>query len=457
MIVNSDLGKLLLESVKISFDKKTIIDWFKDRRIALDYFNGNTKEYTDRYVKVDNTPTANFNITKRIIDRISLVYMTPPIRMIDDENAADIYKKYWRGLDGKMQRSEKLTNLLDAVLNIRVWRNGKIETDLIWQYELLFSRFNPMEVIAFTYPISSRSQPNNDKQVWSYWDKDHTYLYERDTIGGKHGIVTKILKDDKNPDHINPYKMLPGWISFRDGIPERRFLDVDIVRDMIQTNLAMNVMETSKYGNVILQSFGREYISGTNVDLSKVQTGPNLTGVLPADANVQMVNPPNTVEAIEAAIKGGMQRLSLTYHLPGDFFEGTTAESGTAKRLRQQELTDDRISDIARKREDEHKAFEIDRAIILAQAEKDIGEKFAVDFQEEKAILSPDEKIKQDEHDMKLFIKDEVDIFMERDPDKFKDRAAAIAYMEIRGYRDPAKATPADRFAAALNDSDANA
>jgi hypothetical protein len=456
MIVKSELGKLLLAATKIGFDKQTIKSWFRDRRIALDYFHADTEDYTKEFIEVDNTPTAIINITKRIIDRISLVYLYEPIRMIDEKNAADLYKKYWRGLDPKMQRSEKITNLLDAVLNMRVWRDGKIETDLIWQYELLFSKFNPMEPIAFTYPISSRAQPNADAEVWVYWDKDHTYKYERGTIGDDSGIVTKILPDEKNPEHVNPYGLLPGWISFRDGVPERSFLAVDVTRDIIQTNLAMNVIETAKYGNCILQSFGREYYFGTRIDLDAVKTGPGHSGVLPVDARVEMVSPPDTVESIETALNGMQKRLSLSYHLPGDFFEGTTAESGTAKAIRCQELQDDRISDIARKREDENKAFQIDKAILKAN-KIEIGSVFSIDFRETENILTPDEKRAQDEHDMKLFIKDEVDIFMERDPDKFKNRAAAIAYMEIRGYRDPAKATPADRFAAALNDSDANA
>ena len=51
--------------------------------MALDYYKGDTTSYTSNYFSettLSKVVTGNINITRRFIDRISLVYMTPPIR-----------------------------------------------------------------------------------------------------------------------------------------------------------------------------------------------------------------------------------------------------------------------------------------------------------------------------------------------------------------------------------------
>ena len=63
--------------------------WKQSRYEALDYYKGVTKEYVSKYFSdstLNKVPIGNVNITKRVIDRISLVYMTPPIRLYSNED-----------------------------------------------------------------------------------------------------------------------------------------------------------------------------------------------------------------------------------------------------------------------------------------------------------------------------------------------------------------------------------
>ena len=90
-------------------------NWRGRREQALDYYNGRTERYTKKYFNKTlskKIPISNVNITKRIIDRISLVYMVAPKREYTKPEITD----YFCEKDFKMQRLERFTNLLDSCL-----------------------------------------------------------------------------------------------------------------------------------------------------------------------------------------------------------------------------------------------------------------------------------------------------------------------------------------------------
>jgi hypothetical protein len=452
-MIHQNLGKQLLDAAKLAFDKKSIDQWVQDRNMALDYFNANTLKYTENVLKIGTLPSGLMNPTKRIMERVSLVYMVEPIRSIDGE-ISEIYQDDYVNLDMRMQRGEILTNLLDAVAFKRSWRNDKMETDLIWEYELLFSTENAMQPVAFTYPISTRAQANNDVAIWEYWDADHTYLYERPKIG-QETVIGKIIEDPDNPDHENGYGLIPVEFGFRDGVPDHNFLDVDIARDVVQTNLIMNVVETAKTGNIVFQSYGKEWIAGDNVDITKLPEGVDERLVIPEGAQFGIESPPNTIESIEKALDGMMRRVSINWHLPADFFE-SQPESGTARRERNQELQDDRRNDIKRYKNLEKALFEIDKVIFNVETGRDIGSELTIDFSETEYIMTQDEKREADDWDLAHNMKDEADILMERDPDQFPDRADAVEHLVTRGWVDKQNQTEADRLVQALQGGQVN-
>ena len=136
MIPNS--GKLAVLMSKYDVKQKMKNKWKQDRYMALDYYKGDTTSYTSNYFSettLSKVVTGNINITRRIIDRISLVYMTPPIRTYTREDVTDFFMHK----DLKLQRLERMCNLLDAVLVKPCWRigdnGGHIEYDIITDYE----------------------------------------------------------------------------------------------------------------------------------------------------------------------------------------------------------------------------------------------------------------------------------------------------------------------------------
>ena len=133
-----NMAELAVLISKFDYKQKVKNQWKESRYKALDYYNGYTEEYTSKYFSestLSKVVSGNINITKRVIDRISLVYMTPPNRTYTREDISD----YFIEKDLKLQRLERMTNLLDAVLLKPCWRykedgSGCIEYDIITDY-----------------------------------------------------------------------------------------------------------------------------------------------------------------------------------------------------------------------------------------------------------------------------------------------------------------------------------
>ena len=263
MIPNA--GKLAVLMSRWDINQQNKNRWKQDRYCAIDYYNGKTQDYTSEYFSestLKKVVTGNINITKRVIDRISLVYMTPPIRTYTREDLPDFFVEK----DHKLQRLERITNLLDAVLLKPCWRTtedgeGSIEYDIIWDYEPIFDGEDPLKPTAIIYPITKKATVlNTDPETFSYWDNDNHFIFDRNG---------KVYTQEDNPDMINPYSRLPFIECHREGKPEMDYLDTNASKDLISTNLSINVSETNKNANVMFQSFGYMFVNGAGIPGSR--------------------------------------------------------------------------------------------------------------------------------------------------------------------------------------------
>ena len=394
--------------------------WKKSRYEALDYYKGDTYQYTSSYFS-DSTlrkvVTGNINITKRIIDRISLVYMTPPIRTYTKEDITD----YFVEKDLKLQRLERMTNLLDAVLLKPCWRikedgSGCIEYDIITDYEPIFDD-DPLKPSAIVYPITMKATVLDDTpDQFAYWDKEHHFIFDR---------TGKQYTEEDNPEMINPYGVLPFVECFREGKPEFSYLDTNASNDLMASNLAINVAETNKNANVMFQSFGYLYING-NIDHDDIQVGQDKVNFLGVDGTMSIVSPPNAIPALDESIQSSYKMLAQNYHLPISFVEGTTAASGVALKLRNLELTDSRKSDVTRWRDIEYKLFELERLMFAVELGKDFGDLEDVDFSESVEVLSDEEQRAKWDWELSKGLIDLADILMAKNPDLTREEAEEI-------------------------------
>ena len=112
-----NIGELAVLTSKWDIAQKRKNKWKQSRYEAMDYYKGNSTEYTSKYFSastLSKVVTGNVNVTKRVIDRISLVYMTPPARLYTREDLPDLFVDK----DLKLQRLERMTNQIDGVIFI---------------------------------------------------------------------------------------------------------------------------------------------------------------------------------------------------------------------------------------------------------------------------------------------------------------------------------------------------
>ena len=416
------VSDLLLKQTQWNAQQQAKNRWRERRERALDFYNGRTKRYTKKLFNrqlSDKIPIANINVCKRVIDRISLLYMVEPERVYSKPEITDLFS----GKNFKLQRAERFTNLLDSILVKPTWRDGMIEYDIIHDFEPAFGD-DPMKPTSFTYPLSARSEVLDTKpELWAYWDLDNTFIYD------KNG---KIIDDPNNPEHINFYGILPFVECWREGKPEYAYLDTEPANDLVDTNHVINVAETNKNANIHFQSFGYLYANGSQIDKDTMDVGQDKISYLGVDGTLSVVSPPNSVPALNEAVKESYKMLAQNYHLPTSFAEGSTAESGVALRLRGQELNDNRKSDISRWKDVEYKLFDIEKQILTTEQMVDIGELELIDYGESVEVLSPQEQRDQWEWELSKGIIDTADILMQMNPDGYPERKDALEYLEER-------------------------
>mgnify|MGYP003646873763 CR=1 FL=1 len=407
---------VLLSRWDVSQQRKN--KWKQSRYEALDYYNGETYDYTSKYFSestLNKVVSGNINITKRVIDRVSLVYMTPPIRTYTNEDVTD----FFIDKDLKLQRLERITNLLDAVLLKPCWRTkddgyGCIEYDIISDYEPIFGD-DPLKPEAIVYPITMKATVMDDTpEQFAYWDKENHFIFDRNG---------KQYTQEDNPDMINPYGVLPFVECFREGKPEFSYLDTNASNDLIATNLGINVAETNKNANVMFQSFGYLFVNGSGIDKDSMVVGQDKINYMGVDGSISIVSPPNAIPALDESIQSSYKMLAQNYHLPISFVEGTSAASGIALKMRNIELTDDRKSDITRWREIEFKLFELERLMIAVEEGKDAGDLDDVDFSESVDVLSDKEQREKWDWELSHGLIDLADIMMQKNPDLTREEA----------------------------------
>ena len=423
-----DIGKQLLENSIHDANQNEKKRWQRERLLAYNYYKGRTNDYTAKFFSdelIKKIPIANVNLTKRIIDRVSMVYMKPPTRTYSNENFMEMIHY---GKDEKLQKAERLTNLLELILIKPCWRNGQVEYDIIRDFEPHFFNGDNLHPDAFTYPIAIRSEVlSTEPEKFVYWDEENTFTYD------KNG---KIYTTDDNPDMINPYGMLPFVECFKDGRPDWAYLDTDASVDLVATNKAVNIAETNKNANIMFQSFGYMYINGSSVDYDKLEVGQDKISQLGVDGTLSIVSPPNSVPALTESIKESYKMLAQNYHLSVNFVEGTTAESGTALKLRGQELSDARISDVVRWKVIEQKLFEIEERIVTVETGMaNTGTLDDIDFDESTEVLNPQEQIERWNWELEKGMIDVADILMQKNPDLTREEA--LEFLEERNQVTP--------------------
>ena len=441
----------LVKGSRISFQQMNKSLWIDNRNKCLNYLHGRTKEYTKLYYKnfeKKKIPPENNNVVKRVVERTSLVYMQSPVRLLGEEKDTaqrEEYKKLTRGKDLRMHKSEKYLNLLNLIALHPAPRNKQLELDIITDFEPHFAEDDPMTPIGISYPLHVNSEvKNTDPIKWAYWDKDIHVIYD--------GNTQNIISEEDNK-----YDILPFLFVFTDK-PETFFMDVDPADDLIDMNLVVNVLGTDSTLNLRYGAHGQYYGTGFKEDTKiKLEMGADHAWLFPEGASAGVLSPPDMHNSMSQAIKDKIRVVTNNYHLPQGFIEGDQAqpESGTALRIRNQELTDERLGDVKRWRLVEEELYKIEKVIAKVEFKKTLPEKFSIDYREQEQILTPEEQIAKDEWDLANNQTTQAKILLRDNQDKYKNLEEAEKEIKKNNEQNKMKAesekTPADKIFEGIN------
>ena len=192
----------------------------------------------------------------------------------------------------------------------------------------------------------------------------------------------------------------------------------------------------------MFQSFGFGFITGSNIEKEKLDIGQDKWSFLGHDGSLNMVSPPNSVPALVESVESSYKILAQNYHLSISFVDGTSAASGVALRLRNQELMDSRRSDVERWKNIEKEIFGVEERIIINELGKDAGFLLGVDYEESTEVLSDQEQREKWDWELSHSLIDEADILMQQDADKYPERQDALDYLAERsGVEEEAETT----------------
>ena len=434
-----NLAAEAIKRAKMDYQQGQKKEWDKERHLFLQYYKDRAEEDYMQFVSEAlrrQLPTPSNNITRRVIDRVSLVYMIPPTRIIGQEGYdMEKYRELTANKDLRLQVAERRTNLLGLIALKLTWRNGKIDYDIILDFEPFFDN-DPLTPVAVSFPISQKATvTDTETERWQYWDSEGWMTYEK---GGK------IIEEGENE-----YGLLPFVFCFVE-VPDNYFLDVDGDRGLVYANRELNVLQLDGDANIRFRSFGEMWAQGLMED-TKLEKDPSIIHSLPEGASINSTSPEDTINSVAEWMKLIYKFVARNHHLPEDFVDGSQAESGVAIQERNRELMDDRRSDIERWRVLEHEMYMIEKAILLVEANLKLPDEFYVDFLESLNLETPEEMRARWDWELAHNATTLARILTEYDPDRFPTEEDAQKAIDENKKVNGLRGVLADALAAPVN------
>ena len=413
MIIYSTAEQVIKDSIqKLKWENHSKLMELRDE--ALDYYTfNNTSKYIDKYfggTLQQEIPLYNINLTKKLINRVSLVYKDAPIRDVSN----DIYEDYIEDKDWKLKSFERIHNLL-GTLPVQIgWNEDKFVYNPIVNFEPIFDEMNPLEPIGIVYILNKRIADINvaDEDIFVFWTKDQHFMYNSS------GKIIHVNEED-----VNPYGVLPFVFIQPNHMVDEFWNEgaMDIALGNKQIDIAMTMLQHH------IRSAGGQYVIEGRVDTNNIQLGLNKVVVLD-EGRMANISSNINVNDLMAGIKFQLQTIAYNNNISFDFgLSGS--KSGVALKIENLELLEAREDEVEKWRRLEKQMYRIEKEIINTETGTALSDDFSVDFTE---VQFPDPERELAEWDWKFKhgLADKYDWLMHSDPDKFPDRESAIAHLD---------------------------
>ena len=148
--------------------------------MCIDYYQfNNTKKYIGKYFSgtlQQEIPLYCVNMTKRLIDRISLVYKNAPERTVQN----DTYQELIIDKNYMLKRVERIHNLIGTVALQVVYKDNKLHYIPRLEFEPVFHKEDPMNPMGIIYPAQKTvdSIYQTQEEEYIYWDNERHFRFD---------------------------------------------------------------------------------------------------------------------------------------------------------------------------------------------------------------------------------------------------------------------------------------
>ena len=336
---------------------------------CLDYYAGdNTAQYIEDRFSADafrEIPVSEFNVTRRMIDRMSRIYTLGAERNVNTKYEAMIANK-----PHKMKHVEKMTRLVGTIATQVVFKfdpEPHFDYNPVYYFDAYFDD-DPFVPYAITYPMVQNVHDTSDvkKLQYCYWDKDVYIIYDEDG--------NQIFEQFHN------YGILPFTFTHREHHLNEFF--VTGAYDIVAANEQINILLTEAALGMRFQMFGQYVIEGMYEEEKLMRAGSSEIMVIPEPAKLDIKSPKANVREAIDLVKAILDLTAQNNHLWITFAEDGKSDrpsSGIALKIKDLERFEDFQDDVELWELYENQFYNIEKTIAGVNNIKlpnDIGLKF---------------------------------------------------------------------------------
>jgi hypothetical protein len=302
----------------------------------LDYYAGdNTAQYIEDRFSADafrEIPVSEFNVTRRMVDRMSRIYTLGATR-----NVSDKYSQMTEIKSHKMKHMEKMTRLIGTIATQIVFKqfpNPHFSYNPVYHFDAFFDE-DPFNPYAITYPMIQNVNDISDvkKLSYCYWDSTDYMIYDED------GNITH--------QQAHNYGVIPFVFTHREHNLNEFF--VTGAYDIVAANESINILMTEAALGMRFQMFGQYVIEGMYEEEKIMRAGSSEIMVIPEPAKMDIKSPKANVRDAIDLVKAILDLTAQNNHLWITFAEDGKSDrpsSGIALKIKDLERFEDYQDDV---------------------------------------------------------------------------------------------------------------
>ena len=366
------IAELRYEGLSVDSNNREMMrDFYFDRQIAEKYY----KNYGFKDKKI---PNSAFNLTRTVIDKVSLIYKYPPERTLDndpiieideetgeEEEVEDLYSAWLQAnprCNISLKNGERMKNLHDVVL-WRPWVDSKSKR---WKYYIEteyvphFIDGDPLYPIAYSIKVKQNAESDKIDQVhddwWVFWSDEDYFFHNND---GEKKSHDEMYGDGQFKDMKNPYGIIP-YVELRKDEPIDSYRGEGAIT-LVSANHNINIAMMDIFYAIHFQAFNQPWLSGVDqTQADELKVGADKIWGLPEGAAAGMLNySPNLAEAMQT-VKDAITLIAKTYNLNLNVsVEGGNPASGFSLLVQNIDLLEARQDDIDIAKAQEKEIYEV--------------------------------------------------------------------------------------------------